>query len=165
MQVKTVHPAVVVRISCPNCGAEGMVKSLRPPQQDFTALCWQCGQSFLVKINRRSYYRKKVSIPVVYSSFDRGSLDDQGGWRGRIVDISRQGMAVKSHKQIYSLDHMEDTLLTFLFSLPLINDLQKVQGEIMRVTNEAQNNSSIMGIRFSELHRFTDNAIRFFLSL
>ena len=165
MQVGTVHPAVVMRISCPNCGAEGMVKRLRPPQQDLTALCWQCGQSFLVKINRRNYYRKKVSIPVMYSSFDRDRLDDQESWRGRIVDISRQGMAVQSHEQIYSLDYKNGSLFTFLFSLPLINDLQKVQGEIMRVTNEEQNNSYTIGIRFSELHRFTDNAIRFFLSL
>jgi len=165
MEVRTVYPEVVMRISCPDCRAEGMVKRLRPPQQDFTALCWKCGQSFLVKVNKRHYYRKKVSIPVMCSSFDRDSLDDQESWRGRIVDISRQGMAVQSHEQIYSPDHKNGSLVTFLFSLPLINDLQKVQGEIMRVTNEEQNNSHTIGIRFSEPHQFTDNAIRFFLSL
>jgi c-di-GMP-binding flagellar brake protein YcgR len=165
MQVRTVYPGVVMRISCPNCRAEGMVKRLRPPEKEFTALCWQCGQSFMIKINRRNYYRKKVSIPVMYSCFDRESLNDQESWRGRIVDISRQGMAVQSHEQIHSRDYKNGSLFTFLFSLPLINNLQKVQGEVMRVTKEGQDNSHTIGIRFSEAHQFTDNAIRFFLSL
>jgi c-di-GMP-binding flagellar brake protein YcgR len=160
-----VYPTVIMSISCPNCGAEGSVKRARSPQQDLTALCWKCGRNFLIKINRRNYYRKKVSIPVMYSSFDIDTLDDQKAWRGRIVDISRQGMAVQSYRQICSLDCKDGTLFTFLFSLPLINDLQKVQGEIMRLIKEEQNDFCTIGIRFSELHRFTDNGIRFFLSL
>jgi len=101
----------------------------------------------------------------MYSAFDIDTLDDQKAWRGRIVDISRQGMAVQSYRQICSLDYEDGTLFTFLFSLPLINDLQQVQGEIMRLIKEEQNNTCTIGIRFSELHRFTDNGIRFFLSL
>jgi c-di-GMP-binding flagellar brake protein YcgR len=165
MKAGTVYPTGIMRTSCPNCRAEGSVKERRPPQQELSVLCWQCRQTFLIKINNRNYYRKKVSIPVICSPFDIDTLDDQSAWRGRIIDISRQGMAVQSYKQVCSLDCEGGTLFTFLFSLPLINDLQKVQGEIMRVTKEEQNNICTIGIRFSELHQFTDNAIRFLLSL
>ena len=74
-------------------------------------------------------------------------------------------MAVKSNSRNWPHDFGRGFVLTFLFSLPFVNDVKKVRGEIVRVTEEDRGNTRTVGIKFSNLHKYTDNAIRFFLSL
>ena len=72
-------------------------------------------------------------------------------------------MGVKGNKDDFSPDHHHvGSMLTFLFSLPYISDLKKVQGEILKITDEDK--TFIMGVKFSDLHQYTRNAIEFFLS-
>ena len=127
------------------------------------ALCPKCKERFLIKINRRKFYRKTAILPVAYSPVDIDRPDDPRARAGTIVNISRQGMGVKGNKDDFSPDHYQvGSKLTFLFFLPYINDLKKVQGEIVKITDEDK--AFIMGIKFSDLHRYTRNAIEFFLS-
>lgn len=161
-----VYPSMIVAVCCPNCGAQGRVKWKRSLKHNLTVLCWRCAQGFPIKTNRRSSCRKKASIPVGFSVFNIDRLDDGRTLKGTIVDISRHGMAVKSRQDTRSLDHyQEGSVLTFLFSLPLIMDLKKVQGEIRRLTRDEKQDNCTIGVKFTELDQFTDNAIRFFLSL
>jgi hypothetical protein len=74
-------------------------------------------------------------------------------------------MAVKSNFRNWPHKYGSGILLTFVFSLPLVNDVKKVRGEIVRVTDEDRGNTRTVGVKFSNLHEYTDNAIRFFLSL
>jgi len=165
MKPGAVYPSLIVRICCPYCGATGRVKRQQPSDHDFTVHCPHCKEAVLVKTNRRSYYRKSVLIPVSYSPFDIDRLDDQRARKGRIIDISRRGMAVKSNSRNWPHEYGSGFLLTFLFSLPFVNDVKKVRGEIVRVTEEDRGNTRTVGVKFSNLHEYTDNAIRFFLSL
>ena len=161
-----VYPSMIVAVCCPNCGAQGRVKWKGSLKHNLTVLCWRCAQGFLIKVNRRSSYRKKASIPVGFSLLNIDRLDDANTLKGTIVDISRHGMAVKSHRNTPSLEqYQEGSVVTFLFSLPLIMDLKKVQGEIRRVIRDEKQDNCTIGVKFTELHQFTDNAIRFFLSL
>ncbi len=165
MKPSAVYPLLIVRICCPYCGATGRVKRQQSSECDFTVHCPQCKEPILVKANQRSCYRKSVSLPVSYSPFDIDRLDDQRARRGRIIDISRRGMAVKSNSRNWPHKYGSGILLTFVFSLPLVNDVKKVRGEIVRVTDEDRGNTRTVGVKFSNLHEYTDNAIRFFLSL
>lgn len=166
MNSTTVYPLLVIRISCPSCGKEGNVKNQRLSLEDFAVLSPRCKEKALLKINQRSHYRKSASIPVRYSLYDIDRPDDQRARAGRIINISRQGMGVRGYRHHFSpLYYKEGNLFTFLFSLPLINGLKKVQGEVMRITEIDEDSAFVIGVRFSNLHHFTNNAIRSFLFL
>ena len=85
---QTVYPSMIMKISCPNCVAEGTVKTDSPPEKDFMLLCPLCKEKFLVKINVRSHYRRKSKISVRYSlsAVDLRDMKDVGD--GIITDIS-----------------------------------------------------------------------------
>ena len=164
MKVTTVYPAVVMRISCPNCGAEGKVRKEKPPQADFTVVCPRCKEKFLIKINVRNYYRKPVSIPVYYSRYDIQRPDDHRARMGTIVDLSQQGMRVESSKHDFPPSHFrEGNLFTFLFSLPPRNEILKVRGEIARLSQQNNGNTMMLGIKFSNTDHFTNKQLGFFL--
>ncbi len=164
MKVTTVYPAVVMRISCPNCGAQGRVRKEKPPQADFTVVCPRCKEKFLIKINVRNFYRKTVSIPVSYSPFDIHRPDDQRARGGTIVDISQQGMRVEAHKHDFPPQFFrEGTTFTFLFSLPPRNEQLRVQGEVARINQQSNSNTIMIGIKFSSIDHFTNKQIGFFL--
>jgi predicted Zn finger-like uncharacterized protein len=164
MKVTTVYPAVVMRISCPNCGAQGRVKKEKPPQADFTVVCPRCKEKFLIKINVRNFYRKAVYIAVHYSPYDINRPDDQRARQGTIVDISQQGMQVEGHKHDFPPRFFkEGNTFTFYFSLPPRNELLRVQGEIARIIRQNNSNTFMMGIKFSNVDRFTNRQIGFFL--
>ena len=165
MKLRAVYPSLIVRICCPYCGATGRVKRQQPSDHDFTVHCPHCNEGVLVKTNRRSHYRKSVLIPVSYSASDIDRLDDQRARKGRIIDISRNGMAMESNTRNWPHEFGRGFVLTFLFSVPLVNDVKKVRGEIVRVREEDRENMCTVGVKFSNLHEYTDNAIRFFLSL
>jgi predicted Zn finger-like uncharacterized protein len=164
MKVTTVYPAVVMRISCPNCGAEGKVRKEKPPQADFTVVCPRCKEKFLIKLNVRNYYRKPVSIPVYYSRYDIDRPDDHRARMGTIVDLSQQGMRIESSKQDFSSSHFrEGNLFTFLFTLPPRNEMLKVQGEIARLSRQNNGNTIMLGVKFSNVDHFTNKQLGFFL--
>jgi c-di-GMP-binding flagellar brake protein YcgR len=164
METTTVDLLLVMRISCPGCGKEGTVKKQMPPLEDFAVLCPRCKEEVLLKVNRRNHYRKSALIPVGYSLDDIDRPDDQRARAGRIINISRQGIGVRCYGHHFSpLYYREGNLFTFLFSLPLINGLKKVQGEVMRISEIDEDSTFAIGVRFSDLHHFTNNAIRSFL--
>jgi c-di-GMP-binding flagellar brake protein YcgR len=164
MNSEAAYPLVHMRVSCPNCGAQGRLKRKRPPRKDFIAVCPRCREKFLVKINRRRFYRKTAVIPVAYSPFDIDRPDDPRAREGVITNISREGIGVIGTKEDFSPDcHQSGGMLTFLFSLPYIHDLKKVRGEIVKVADH--DGTFTMGVKLSDLHRYTQNAIEFFLSL
>jgi len=165
MKHSGVYPSLIVRICCPYCGATGRIKRQQLSEPDFTVHCPHCGEAVLVKTNRRVCYRKSASIPVSYSPFDIDRLDDQRARNGRIIDISRRGMAVRSNSLNWSQHYGSGVFLTFLFSLPFVNDVKKIRAEIVRVTQDDEGNMRRVGVKFSNLNEYTDNAIRFFLSL
>ena len=74
-------------------------------------------------------------------------------------------MAVRSNTLNWSQYYGSGVILTFLFSLPFVSDVKKIRGEIVRVTEDDAGNMRRVGVRFSNLDEYTDNAIRFFLSL
>jgi len=74
-------------------------------------------------------------------------------------------MAVRSNSLNWSQHYGSGVFLTFLFSLPFVNDVKKIRGEIVRVTEDDGGNMRRAGVKFSNLDEYTDNAIRFFLSL
>lgn len=104
-------------------------------------------------------------MSVSYSPFDIDRLDDQRARNGRIIDISRRGMAVRSNSLNWSQHYGSGVVLTFLFSLPFVNDVKKIRGKIVRVTEDDGGSMRRVGVKFSNLNEYTDNAIRFFLSL
>ena len=164
MKVTTVYPSVVMRISCPNCGAEGKVRKEKPPQGDFTVVCPRCKEKFLIKINVRNFYRKTVSIPVHYSPYDIHRPDDKRAREATIVDISQQGMGVESHRHDFPENYFrEGSSFTFLFSLPPRKELLKVQAEIARIIPQNNGNTFMMGVKFSKLDHFTNKQLGFFL--
>jgi c-di-GMP-binding flagellar brake protein YcgR len=165
MKPSAVYPSLIVRICCPYCGATGRIKRQQLSEPDFTVHCPHCAEAVLVKTNRRSCYRKSALIPVSYSPFDIDRLDDQRARNGRIIDISRRGMAVRSNSLNWSQHYGSGVFLTFLFSLPFVNDVKKIRAEIVRVTEYDEGNLRRVGVKFSNLDEYTDNAIRFFLSL
>lgn len=165
MKHSAVYPSLIVRICCPFCGATGRIKRQQPAERDFTVHCPHCREGVLVKKNRRNCYRKSALIPVSYSLFDIDRLDDQRARNGRIVDISRCGMAVSSNSPNWPYQYGSGAVLTFLFSLPFVNDVKRVRGEIVQVTKEDGENMHRVGVKFSNLDEYTDNAIRFFISL
>ena len=164
MKAVTVYPSVVMRIICPNCGAEGQAKRKKPPQEDFTVSCPRCKERFLIKINLRTFYRKNVSIPVHYSPYDIHRPDDQRAREGTIVDISQQGMRIEGSKHDFSPDyHKEGAILTFLFSLPPRNELLRIEGEVTRLIKEGTRSSFMLGVKFSNLDHYANKQIGFFL--
>jgi c-di-GMP-binding flagellar brake protein YcgR len=165
MKPSAVYPSMVLRICCPWCGVTGRIKRQQPLEHDFTVHCPHCGKGVLVKTNRRSCYRKSALIPVSYSPFEIERFDDQRARAGRIIDISRRGMAVKSNSRNWSQHYGSGVVLTFLFSLPFVKEVKRVRGKIVLVREEDGGNMRRVGVKFSNLDKYTDNAIRFFLSL
>lgn len=165
MEPSAAYPLLIARICCPFCGATGRIKRQQPAEPNFTVHCPHCGEGIVVKTNQRTCYRKSALIPVSYSPFDINRLSDQRARNGRIVNISRRGMAVRSNSLNWPHQYGSGVVLTFLFSLPFVNDVKKVRAEIVRVTEEDEENTHRVGVKFSSLDEYTDNAIRFFLSL
>lgn len=164
MKVQTVYPSTVMRIACPNCGVEGTLRKDRPPERDFTVLCPKCKERFLVKINARKFYRKKVSIPVRYSLFNTFDPMDKKVKEGIIIDISREGLCIESYTHFFLPDyHREGNLLNLQFSLPRSEKLLKVQAKVMRVIKKEGENTFKMGLQFHNLDEFTNKQIGFFL--
>jgi predicted Zn finger-like uncharacterized protein len=164
MKFTTVYPAVVMRVSCPNCGAQGRLKKEKPPQADFTVVCPRCKEKFLIKINVRKFYRKTVSIPVSYSPYDIHQRDDKRAREGIIVDISQQGMRIQGHKNDFPPQFFkEGGTFCFLFSLPPQDEQLRVLGKVVRINLKNNSKTIMLGIQFSNIDHFTNKQIGFFL--
>jgi c-di-GMP-binding flagellar brake protein YcgR len=155
---------MIMKIACPNCRAEGTVKTDSPPEKDFMLLCPLCKEKFLVKINIRKYYRKKIKIPVrcSLSTVDLHDMKDFGD--GTITDISMKGMRVEIYKQSFSPDYFrKGRLLTFFFSLPPRHEELKISGEIVRFNEGDEGHYFNIGVKYSNLDQFAEKQIGFFL--
>ena len=164
VKTQTIYPSMIMKIACPNCRAEGTVKTDSPPEKDFMLLCPLCKEKFLVKINIRKYYRKKTKIPVRYSlsAVDLHDMKDFGD--GTITDISMKGMRVEIFKQSSSPDNFrKGRLLTFFFSLPPRHEKLKISGEIVLFDEGEDGHYFIVGVKFSNPDQFTEKQIGFFL--
>ena len=153
-----------MKISCPNCVAEGTVKTDSPPEKDFMLLCPLCREKFLVKINARNHYRRKSKISVRYSlsAADLRDMKDSGD--GIITDISMKGMSIEVRKNLFPLNYFrQGKILTFSFSLPPRNEDLKINGEIVRFSEEDEGDYFNIGVKFSNLDQFAEQQIGFFL--
>ena len=153
-----------MKIACPNCMAEGKVKTDSPPEKDFMLVCPLCKEKFLVKINVRNHYRRKSEIPVRFSlsPVDLHNMKDVGD--GIIADISTKGMSVEVYKNPFSLNYFKQgKLLTFSFSLPPRNEELKINGEIVRFREGDEGDYCNIGIQFINLDKFAEQQIGFFL--
>ena len=165
VKTQTTYPSTIMKISCPNCGATGKVKTDSPPEKDFMVLCPSCKEKFLVKINKRNYYRKKTEIPVkcFLPAVNPDNREDLG--KGFITDISMTGMSVKVYKRLFfsSPFFRKGKLLTFLFSLPPKNEKLEINGQIVRFTKEQNRPYFNIGVTFYKLSKFAEKQIGFFL--
>ena len=164
MKAVIVHPSVAIRVICPDCGAKGRLNKQEPPHEDFAAACPRCKERFLIKINRRAYYRKNTALPVHYSLHYIHWPEDKRARQGTIADMSLQGMRVEGNKFDLSRDyHKEGALLSFLFSLPPRNELLRIEGEVTRLIKEGTRSSFMLGVKFSNLDHYANKQIGFFL--
>ena len=160
----TIYPAAVMRISCPLCRTGGIVRKERPPEKDFMVLCRKCKGKFLVKLNLRRYYRKEVSIPVRYSTFDIDQPFDQRADQGVIIDMSREGLCIENYADTRSADYYkEGKPITLFFSLPPREKLLKVQGEVTRILRKEGSQFFKIGVKFCNLDSYINKQIGFFL--
>jgi predicted Zn finger-like uncharacterized protein len=163
MKTQTVYPSTMMKITCPNCQAEGTVKRDKPPDKDFKVLCPKCKEGFLVKVNLRRYYRKDVSIPIAYWTLEPDGRV-QKRRTGTIVDISREGLGIESPVRDYSPTfHREGNLYELSFSLPPKQIPLTVQGEVVRIIKTEGSKTFKIGVSFFNLDRFPTEEIGFFL--
>ena len=163
MKVQPVYPSAIMKIACPHCGAQETLKNEKPPQKDFQLSCPQCKETFLVKLNVRKFYRKEVSIPVIYTLLDSGPSGPKGK-AATIVDLSREGMCVECREATYAPGlHREGNLFQLSFSLPPRGEALRVQGELMRVNRREGAGAFTLGIKFRNLDAFASQCLGFFL--
>jgi hypothetical protein len=163
MNVQTVFPSAVMKISCPKCKAEGTLKRENPPEKDLQVLCPKCKERFLVKINLRKFYRREVSIPVKYYLVD-GSGTSQKTKGGTIVDLSREGLCIESDTRSYAPGyHREGKRFSMSFALPPGDTVLNVDGEVVRIIKAEGKSTFRIGIKFSNLDGFSSKQIAFFL--
>lgn len=164
VKTQTVYPSMIMKVACPNCRAEGSVKTDSPPEKDFMLLCPQCEEKFLVKINIRDHYRKKSKIPVrcSLSGVDLQSAKDIGN--GVITDISMKGMRVEIYNNLFPQGFLKKgRILTFSFSLPPRSAELKVNGEIVSFNEGDDVHYFNIGIKFFNIDQFVQKQIGFFL--
>jgi len=83
---------------CPKCKKSKTinVKKYKKTKKKVKVNCkCPCGNSFEALLERRSYHRKEITLPGIYSR----SLEANGIEKGNIVimDLSRAGLKFKSH--------------------------------------------------------------------
>ena len=153
-----------MKIACPNCKTDGTVKTDSPPEKDFMLLCPLCKEKYLVKINSRDNYRKKVNIPVrlSLSAVVLHGIRDLGD--GTITNISTKGMRVEIYKKPSTSDYFrKGKLLTFSFLLPPRNEELKINGKIVSFNEGDDGHYFNIGIKFTNLDQFAQKQIGFFL--
>ena len=153
-----------MKIACPYCGAEGMVKRKTPPHKDFTLRCPRCEERFLVKLNLRQYYRKEVEIPVRYSLSDTEAYKNKRLKEGTMIDLSMHGMGVNIYRDdVLAHLYRKGRAVTVFFSLPPRDEELTITGEITRISAHEKGLGLIMGIRFTHIDPFAQQQIGFFL--
>ncbi|MBF0342724.1 MAG: PilZ domain-containing protein [Nitrospirae bacterium] len=163
MKIVNVYPACIMQVRCPACGFEGRVKREYPPDDDFRIICPKCNETFLVKINKRDFYRANIKRPVSYSNKDIKDPFAVEAKSGVIIDISRTGLRIEGSMRDFSKNYEKiGEILTLLFSLSPSKSIIKAQGEIVRVI-QANDYKFTMGIRFKNLDVHTDQLIGTFL--
>ncbi len=163
MKILSVYPSVFMKITCPNCGSEGTLKTEKPPEADFTVSCPKCNEKFLVKIEIRKFYRKEVSIPIKYTLSGQAS-PTQETKTGKIVDISMEGLCIECSIHQFSPEfHKEGNLYKLSFSLPPRESLIKVDGKVINIRMTEGDTSFKVGVNFSNLDHFSKREIGFFL--
>jgi hypothetical protein len=150
-------------IICPTCYFAEALNFLEPPLKDFQITCSRCNEIIVVKLNRREYYRKHLSIPIYYSLSEFDNILDSDVKSGWIVDISKSGIGIEISAFKYSKEYeKEGNILTIAFSLPPQNKQLRVKGQIVRICTDKKLKVNI-GIRFFNLDEYQKQIISFFL--
>lgn len=164
MKTVSVHPAVMMKIVCPECGHEHQHMQKAPPTEDFPFKCAGCNADFMVRLDIRVFYRKEVSIPCYYTTaLDVENIMDRRVKNGWITDISRTGCAVEFGKlKFHALDERKGNILLIFFSFPSQKELFSIQGQITAVF-ETSAHKMKMGVHFINLNERQVQRLSLFL--
>lgn len=166
MKIVPVFSSLHISIHCPGCKVPANIKKEKPPTKDFIAVCPKCKERFLVKINNRKFYRKKVSIPFYYSVHEINDTLDTKVKKGTIVDISKTGFLFEASVNKYPLKYAyekEGTMLNCVFQLSNKEEQLRVEGKIIRIISTNSDEKVKIGVEFLNLSEYHNKLIGFFL--
>ncbi|MBZ0155344.1 MAG: PilZ domain-containing protein [Alphaproteobacteria bacterium] len=162
-KIVTVYSAIVITFTCPYCNAPVEIKSEVPPKEDFRATCPHCGRDSLVKLNRRTAYRKSVSLPISYSLSDIYDPNDKKAKRGTMIDISKGGLRIEAPLFRFSDAYeKEGALMTLLFSLPPREQVIRIKAKVIRII-PCPGGKFHMAMQFVDINEHQSKAVNFFL--
>ena len=105
-----------------------------------------------------------MSIIVSYSFKEIYKMDEPGSYTGKIIDMSKTGMAVKSSSLLLKkFQNKKGKSLNFIFYVPPKNDITMVKGIIRRIEELGDERKIILGISFENLDETTSRKISFLL--
>lgn len=153
----TVYASIIMTFKCSYCSVPLKIKSETPPKNNFSFICPKCKNRIIVKLNKREFYRKDVSIPITYSFFSIDDPSDRRAKKGMMIDISKEGLCFMLNT--FTIGKVGD-ILTMFFSLPPQNKLLTVKGKIVRIN---KNGSFKISVHFLDLNEYQNQIIGFFL--
>lgn len=118
----------------------------------------------MVKLDIRTFYRKKVTIPCYYTtSIDIENIMDPRVKTGWISDMSRTGCAIEFGRMKFdALCERKGNILLIFFTFPGQKEMFLIQGEIAAVI-ETPTQKMKMGIEFINVDDHQKQRLSLFL--
>ncbi|MCI4626135.1 MAG: PilZ domain-containing protein [Candidatus Magnetoovum sp. WYHC-5] len=156
MPTITVTSSDEIVLVCPKCENRGTIRLKTPPDKDFRITCKKCKEKILVKVNKRSYYRKDITVFVKYTIKSKRR-------EGKITDISMGGVSIEieASKFIPPFEK-EGNVIEMVFALPPKDEKLDIFGEIIRI-NKTDEGKYSLGIKFVDLPVYASKEIGYFL--
>ena len=144
-------------VACSNCGAKGSIDLGKFKTDQFTLRCPKCGEHFLFAKERRNAPRK-VPLPIVKIGpygFDFEIVTQTGV----LMDISTTGIRVGVKKAAPK----KGDRLNFKFSLPGIEDMVHLGGEVAWVRKSPESGLYEFGVEYVALDQYNRKTIGFYM--
>ena len=118
----------------------------------------------MVRLDLRSFYRKKVSIPCSYTTaLDVSSIMDPRVATGWITDISRTGCSIELSKSKASApDELKNNILLIFFSFSGQKEIFSIQGEVSTIF-ETPSTKIKVGVQFINVSDHQKQRLSLFL--
>ncbi|KJR42422.1 Type IV pilus assembly PilZ domain protein [Candidatus Magnetoovum chiemensis] len=161
--ILAIHPPYSLAYKCPHCRCNMVFEENLLPEENSIIECSKCKTKLKVKINKRDFYRKNVSIPVRFSFNDFDDFNYRLAKTGTITDISRTGMMMEVKREtIRTMNIVEGTNLTFIIILSPDTPEIKVKATVCRIISR-DNDIIRYGIEFNFFDVYAESRIGFYL--
>ncbi|KJR42423.1 hypothetical protein MCHI_001686, partial [Candidatus Magnetoovum chiemensis] len=97
----TINPPHILVYKCPKCLNTILFdEGGKFPRENSTIECGSCREELVIKINKRGFYRRQVSLPVKFSPKDFDDINSPQAKSCKIIDISKSGIGIEMSKGI-----------------------------------------------------------------